>query len=165
MSVAVQPDGASHSLLDGRYPFGPFLDRALADAIPDTRTMITTTNHARDAEDSTTGERVSAGYGMAEIYFGQKLLLLPGVRVEHLSADYVANEVQFSPAGAWLSTKPIEGTTKNTQVLPDVLLKYTATPDTIFRGAVTRTLARPNYLSQIPNRQLDDQANTLTLGN
>lgn len=164
-STVVDAGGAAHSILSGRYPFGSFINLSSASALSSTFAMTSTINHARDAEDSTTGERVSAAYAMAELYLGQKLLVLPGIRVEHLSADYVASEVLLSPAGAWLATNPISGASSNTQVLPGFLVKYAATRNTNLRAAVTRTMARPNYINQIPNRQLDDQANTLSLGN
>jgi TonB-dependent receptor len=165
LSAAAQADGVTHSILDGRYTFGPFLDMAASRNLQNTNTLASAINHARDSEDATTGEQVAAGYVMSELFIGPKLYVLPGVRVEHFSADYVGNDVQFSPTGVWLSTTPISGSTNYTNVLPAAHVRYAATEDMNLRVAVTRTLARPNYVSLIPSRTFDDQNNRITIGN
>jgi TonB-dependent receptor len=108
---------------------------------------------------------VTSGYAMAELYIGPKMLLLPGVRVEHTAADYSGNVVNFSPNGTWLGTTPVSGGTNYTTVLPGANLRYAINDDVNIRAAITRTLARPNYISLIPFRTFDDQNNTITLGN
>ena len=93
----------------------------------------------------------AAGYAMAEIYAGPKLFLLPGVRYEYTSDDFIGRDVRFAPNGAWLGSDPL--------AVEDELrrrrcrrfhLRYAVTPNTNLRFAVTRTLARPNYYDARP---------------
>jgi len=165
LSAVLQAGAATQTILDGRYTFGPFISLPTASGLQSTTTFTSAVNHARDSEDSTTGERVGAGYVMAELFVGPKLYIMPGVRVERFSADYVGFDVQFAPNGAWLSTTPLSGSSEYTNVLPGAHARYAVTPDLNIRAAVTRTLARPNYISLIPSRTFDDQNNRITIGN
>ena len=96
--------------LDGRYDLTPYESQSLVENIPNQITPIITRNHARDAEEFDGTERVTAGYAMAEIYAGPKLFILPGIRYEYTSEDFVGRNVRFAPNGTWLGTDPI-GTT------------------------------------------------------
>jgi TonB-dependent receptor len=102
---------------------------------------------------------------MAEIYLGPKLLLLPGLRYEYSSEDYVGRNVRFSSNGTWLGTDPLPATARYGEALPGFHLRYAATPDSNLRFAVTRTLARPNFYDAVPYRAQDDNAATVALGN
>src|SRR5262249_16878084 len=73
--------------LDGRYNLEPYTSQSLVSSIPTANAGTLTRNHARDAEEFDGTERVAAAYGMAEIYAGPKLYLLPGVRYEYTSDD------------------------------------------------------------------------------
>jgi TonB-dependent receptor len=127
--------------------------------------VVTTPNHARDAEEFDGTERTTAAYAMAEIYAGSKLFLLPGVRYEYTSSDYTGNQVLFAPSGAWLSTTPVRSTTHTGVPLPAFHLKYAMTPDSNLRIALTRTFARPNYYDVVPYEARNDVDNTVSLGN
>ena len=151
--------------LDGRYDLAPYESQSLVENIPNQITPTTTRNHARDAEEFDGTERVTAGYAMAEIYAGPKLYILPGIRYEYTSEDFVGRNVRFAPNGAWLGTDPIGSTAGYGVALPGFHLKYAATPATNLRFAVTRTLARPNYYDTVPYRAQDDNANTVAVGN
>jgi TonB-dependent receptor len=151
--------------LDGRYDLTPYESQSLVENIPNQITPTITRNHARDAEEFDGTERVTAGYAMAEIYAGPKLYILPGIRYEYTSEDFVGRNVRFAPNGAWLGTDPIGSTAGYGVALPGLHLKYAATPATNLRFAVTRTLARPNYYDTVPYRAQDDNANTVAVGN
>ena len=151
--------------LDGRYDLTPYISQSLVENIPNLAPMTIARNHARDAEEFDGTERVAAGYAMAEIYAGPKLYLLPGVRYEYTSEDFVGRVVTFAPNGAWLGTDPVESKSNYGDVLPGFHLRYAVTPMANVRFAVTRTLARPNYYDTIPYRAQDDNASTVALGN
>jgi TonB-dependent receptor len=151
--------------LNGRYDLTPFLDQSKVENIPNLAPMTIARNHARDAEEFDGTERTTAAYAMAEFYVGPKLYLMPGLRYEYTSADFVGRDVQFAPNGAWLQTLPIESKSNYGIPLPAFHLKYAATPNTNFRAALTRTLARPNYYDTVPYRAQDDSASTVMLGN
>lgn len=151
--------------LDGQYDLRPYLDQGLVESIPDRFPVTITRNHARDAEEFDGTENVAAGYAMAEIYAGPKLFILPGLRYEHTSADFVGRGVRFAPSGAWLGTDPLATAASYGVALPGLHVKYAATPAANLRVAVTRTLARPNYYDTVPYRAQDDNAATVSLGN
>jgi len=151
--------------LDGRYDLTPYESQSLVENIPNQITPTITRNHARDAEEFDGTERVTAGYAMAEIYAGPKLFILPGIRYEYTSEDFVGRNVRFAPNGTWLGTDPIGTTAGYGVALPGLHLKYAATPSSNVRFAVTRTLARPNYYDTVPYRAQDDSANTVAVGN
>jgi TonB-dependent receptor len=103
---------------------------------------------------------------MAEIYAGQKLFLLPGLRYEYTSDDFTGRNIRFAPGtGAWLGTDDIRSKTSYGVPMPAFHLRYAATPNTNVRFAVTRSLARPNYSDALPTRSQDDNALTVVLGN
>src|SRR5262245_6063342 len=149
--------------LGGRYDLQPYLSQSLVAGIPNLAPMTVAVNHQRDAENFDGTERTSSAYAMAEIYAG-KLYLLPGVRYEYTTADFVGRDVRFAPNGAWLSSEPLRATTSYGIPLPGFHVKYAATPDTNIRFAVTRSLARPNYYDAVPYRAQDDNALTIALG-
>ncbi|HEU5258804.1 MAG TPA: TonB-dependent receptor [Vicinamibacterales bacterium] len=149
--------------LGGRYDLQPYLSQSLVAGIPNLAPMTVAVNHQRDAENFDGTERTSAAYAMAEIYAG-KLYLLPGLRYEYTTADFVGRDVRFAPNGAWLSSDPLRATTSYGIPLPGFHVKYAATPDTNIRFAVTRSLARPNYYDAVPYRAQDDNALTIALG-
>ena len=151
--------------VDGRYDLSPYISQSLVEGIPSQNAGTTTRNHARDAEEFDGTERVTAGYALAEIYAGQKLYIMPGIRYEYTSADFTGRNVRFSPGGAWLGTDPINTRANYGSPLPAVHVKYAVTPSTNFRLAATRSLARPNYYDVVPYRAQDDSASTIALGN
>jgi TonB-dependent receptor len=152
--------------LDGQYDLTPYVSQSLVEAIPTLASGTVTRNHARDAEEFDGTERVGAAYAMAEIYAGQKLYLLPGIRFEYTTEDFVGRLVRFAPgSGAWLGTDPVGTTASYGVVLPGFHVKYAVAPSTNVRFAVTRTLARPNYYDTVPYRAQDDNAATVALGN
>jgi TonB-dependent receptor len=151
--------------LDGRYELSPYISQSLVANLP-TLPGTLTRNHARDAEEFDGTEKTTAAYAMAEIYFGPKLFLLPGVRYEHSAEDFVGRNVRFAPGtGAWLGTDPIGTAASYGVVLPGAHLRYAVTPNSNLRFAVTRSLARPNYYDAVPYRAQDDNAQTIAVGN
>jgi TonB-dependent receptor len=151
--------------LDDRYDLSPYLSQSKVEQIPTQVPVVSTPNRARDAEEFDGTERTAAGYAMAEIYAGSKLLLLPGVRYEYTASDYTGYRVLFSPTGAYLSTSPVQSKTNYGVALPAFHLKYAATPETNVRVALTRSFARPNYYDLVPYEARNDVDNTVTLGN
>lgn len=151
--------------LDGRYDLTPYISQEKVAAIPNLVPTTVTYNHARDPENFDGTEKTAAGYAMAELYVGQKLYLLPGLRYEDTHADYVGNTVQFAPNGTWLSTTPVESKSSFGVLLPALHVRYALTPNSNLRAALTRSLARPNYYDLVPSSSRDDSASSITVGN
>jgi TonB-dependent receptor len=151
--------------LDGRYNLEPYTSQSAVDAILSRATFTGTVNHARDAENFDGTERTIAAYAMAEIYAGQKLFLLPGVRVERTSDDFIGRNVRFGTGSVWLGSDPIRSKTDYVVPMPAFHARYALTPNTNARFAVTRSIARPNYNDALPTRSQDDTALTIVVGN
>ncbi len=153
--------------LDGRYDLTPYLNQTRGREHPGAGAV----HHRAQScsatpRTSTARSGPPAAYAMAEIYAGPKLFLLPGVRYEYSTEDFVGRNVRFAPNGAWLGSDPLacDGQLRqwccrrSTSAMP-----RRPTPTCAF--AVTRTLARPNFYDAVPYRAQDDSAATVTLGN
>jgi TonB-dependent receptor len=141
------------------------MDMNLSDDVINRFPMVSAVDHTRDSEDFDVKEDVASVYGMAELYVGTKMMILPGLRYEHTSSVYHGNDVLFNASGGWVATVPTTGTHDYGTVLPSVNVRYAFNDSTNLRAAATRSLARPNYRDLVPYRSFDDSANTLQLGN
>jgi TonB-dependent receptor len=148
------------------YPRFPGIDaeasRALFNALPPSRIAV---DHEADAEDYRAKERLYAGYVMAELYLGDKLLILPGVRYELTKVDYTGNEVIYDAGGDYVDTRPVDGGDTHGYVLPGLHVRYAITPSSNLRAAYTRTLARPNYYDLVPYQLVFQEDGEISRGN
>ncbi len=176
----IDPNHKSREFLDGEFEFGPVADFNL---LHDLYNMLNTTpdnvriglngapllwyNWPSSIKDDYHGtEDYSAGYLMAEINFGNKWMILPGVRYENYKTTYTA-------ARGDDSYRIEEGynyhDTTMTQVhgfwLPMIHVKYDATKWLTFRLAYTQTLSRPNFKRIIPAWNLSYNNNSLSYKN
>jgi TonB-dependent receptor len=148
------------------YPRFPGIDadasRAMFNALPSSRIEE---DHEADASDYHATERLYAGYVMAELYLGDKLLILPGVRYELTNVDYTGNDVLYDDGGDYVQTRPVDGSDAHGFVLPGVHVKYAITPSSNLRVAYTRTLARPNYYDLVPYQLVFQEDGEISRGN
>lgn len=96
-------------------------------------------------------ERVSAGYAMAEWNLSPKLLLLPGLRVEHTALE--------SDGNAWdadeESLTPVSARNSFTNLFPMAHLRYRWNERVNVRAAYTTSIFRPNFIDLVPYRIVD----------
>lgn len=90
-------------------------------------------------------EAITAGYIMYSGKFG-KLDYIAGVRAENTVNKYTG--YAFDVDDETVTQRDGEGS--YTDVLPSVLVKYSLTPKSILRAALTSTIARPNYYDLVP---------------
>lgn len=152
------------TIIDGRYPMGPFISPAQG------RSLVSTwgagaPDPSTDAADYDAGEKVAAGYALARLDLGDKLLLLPGVRVERTQVDYTANRILYDAKGNYVSTSPLSGSSSYTTVLPGLNLRLRPDAVSNLRAAVTRSLARPNYYDLAPYEVVLQQELSIERGN
>jgi TonB-dependent receptor len=136
--------------------------RAMFNALPAGRNEI---DPEGDAENYNASETVSAGYAMAEIFIGEKLSLLPGVRFEFTKVDYHANLVRYDDDGDYAATTPVSGGDTYGLALPGFHLRYAINDRTNVRAAYTRTLARPNYSDLAPHEIVQQEDGEIIRGN
>ena len=94
--------------LDGRYDLTPYMSQSLVENIPNQITPITSSEPRARRRGVRWHRADGGGYAMAEIYAGPKLFILPGLRYEYTSDDFIGRNVRFAPNGTWLGTDPIE---------------------------------------------------------
>lgn len=109
-------------------------------------------------------ELISAMYILAQADLG-KLRVIPGIRFEKTDLSYKGNEVVFDEEGEFLSTAPTSAQNHEVHALPGVTLRYRLDPLTNIRGAVTRTLARPDYFDLVPYRLINREDEEIEMGN
>jgi TonB-dependent receptor len=143
--------------LDGRYVIGPAnpLSRHKLDAFLDMHRAAYKPDFETDLKDYNAGEKTTAGYLMATVNLGPRVMFLPGFRYERTATHYATkhsstityNENGDEIAGAGVDTL---GTRTEEDFLPMIHLRYRPLDWADVRLAFTRTLSRPNYLDLAP---------------
>jgi len=93
---------------------------------------------------------------------GEKLSLIAGVRFENTRQKYQGNQYDADEEENTLSDIVSDS---YVNVLPGVHIKYNFNKTTILRAAWTNTLARPNYFSLVPYREITMEDNEISIGN
>lgn len=103
------------------------------------------TNAPGEPENTYNGQlNVYAGYANAEINFGEKWLVVPGVRIENFEQKIAYNVINL-PAN-----EPGFRSTKNTFFLPSLNLKYGLSEDENLRFSVSKTVSTPEFKEMAP---------------
>ncbi len=105
-------------------------------------------------------ENITAFYGMAEWQLNTKWTILGGARYENTDIDYDSYSVDEND-----NVSPINAQRSFDAFLPMFHLKYSPVNNTNLRLAVTRTFARPDFVSLSPSRSLDFGENEGSIGN
>lgn len=111
-------------------------------------------------------ETVTAGYLRFDQNFGKKLSAMVGLRLENTHLKYNGRKLTLNDDGdpeSLTVTPDVKDSYLN--ILPSVLLKYNVNEDFKIRGSFTETLSRPKYSVLIPNVNINNKDNELTLGN
>jgi len=111
-------------------------------------------------------ETVTAGYLRFDQNFGKKLSAMVGLRLENTHLKYNGRKLTLNDDGdpeSLTVTPDVKDSYLN--ILPSVLLKYNVSEDFKIRGSFTETLSRPKYSALIPNVNINNKDNELTLGN
>lgn len=111
-------------------------------------------------------ETVTAGYLRFDQNFGKKLSAMVGLRLENTHLKYNGRKLTLNDDGdpeSLTVTPDVKDSYLN--ILPSVLLKYNVSENFKIRGSFTETLSRPKYSALIPNVNINNKDNELTLGN
>jgi TonB-dependent receptor len=107
-------------------------------------------------------ENIFGGYVMLNQNFGPKLFMVAGLRIENTSQQYQGNQYDADEDVNTLTGKVSDS---YINVLPGLHLKYDFNRTSILRAAWTNTLARPNYFSLVPYREISREDNEIAIGN
>ena len=164
---------ASHkeptNFLNGRYEFGPRIDRnKFNDYIRTYRRLFIEGDDSWDAERLSKNdtyqaqENVNASYVMNRLQL-KNLLIIAGLRYEYNDVLYHAFDVKRT--GTTVVATPISGGTKYGFLLPNIQLKYGLNSLTNFRAAYTQSYAKPNFVDIVPFINYDADMARLFIGN
>jgi TonB-dependent receptor len=98
-------------------------------------------------------ERVVAAYAMAELNFGRRLMLLPGLRFENTSLT--SDGFEFDADTEELTAQTGENSYSN--IFPMLHLRYRLDDLTNVRAAFTSTIFRPNFIDLVPYIIIDGE--------
>jgi TonB-dependent receptor len=149
----------------GRYGQGPNLSLAAATAFFQGHPEAFREDLAREAltnkpNDYDVKEKIAAVYVKDTTQFG-RLHLEAGVRIENTNATYDG----FTVNRDTLVVSPSNATSKYTDVLPSLSLKYEIDAKTNLRAVYGWAIARPNYADVVPTFQLSDKRKQVSAGN
>lgn len=152
-----------NDFFEGQARFGPTLDLAALQRFFNDNPEFFDFDALGTQADSLTqdfeaDETVTAGYLMGQIDF-DGWNLLAGVRVEHTSGTYDANELLYDDGDFTGNLRPATGDTSYTDVLPGVHVNVFPRRNLTVRAAWTNTIGRPAYADLAPISELDDILN------
>ncbi|MEN8116242.1 MAG: TonB-dependent receptor [Bacteroidota bacterium] len=160
-SLFSNPEFDHRNYMDGEYSMGAVPDLELMtevlQVLKDARSTHQTAYEHHDKSSATYdysgNEYFNAAYLMADINFGPKIKLIPGVRYEKNKTRYTAvngvTNIILRETGGYPHSEK-EYTRVNDFLLPMVHLKVTPTDWFDIRFAYTQTLSRPSYYQVVP---------------
>jgi hypothetical protein len=151
----LDPDYYRDDFLDGRYVLDTGISRTLMRDLWKKHAAAHRPSVGIRFRDQNVVERFSAAYIMSQITVGQKLMILPGIRLEHENSNYTA--VKGTITGNYDDEGSLADTTANrvkTFWFPMVQIRYHVTSWLDVRMARTETLARPNFSELLPYERI-----------
>jgi len=157
-------DYSKDNFLPGDYRTGKQITNEYIGSLDLTNASLFEEEAVAEAEagDFTARENILGGYLMLNQQLGNKFSLIAGVRIENTSQEYQGNQYDADEDVITLSPKV---TDSYMNILPGLHAKYDFNKTTILRAAWTNTLARPNYFSLVPYREVTREDNEISIGN
>jgi TonB-dependent receptor len=155
-----------NNFLNGRFVFGPGLDEGALNNFYQTYKGYYTLNRFFLLNDYSSTEDVDAGYLMAQLNFGKKLIILPGFRVEATNTHYNGLVGALTGnLGQYGVITDSTGGQNYIDFLPMVHVRYKFNDEFDIRFAVTRSLSRPDYFNLVPYESIDYADEIIQKGN
>jgi len=164
LATTTYSDYTNSGFLAGNYSAGIFpTNKFLGSLNLKDKSLFTEINEPAEyaAANFTATENVIAGFAQLNQSIGDKLLLMAGLRIENTSVEYEGNEFNDDTE----KITPTKGDESYLDVMPGLHFKYSFDENTIIRAAWTNTLARPDYYSLVPYRNIAVDDEELSLGN
>lgn len=154
------------SYRDGLYNFIPsFQDPARVAALRTSPLAESEKLFEEDSADYDARENIFAFYAMAQLGFGERFVLVPGVRYEQTDVRYTGYRVLFDDEGDFDLTEALEGDNSFRNWFPSIHAKYRIGDNTNFRAAYSRSLARPNFVDLVPFQLILREDSEIERGN
>ena len=150
-------DFQPENFLEGQYEFGPGLNIDAINQFAEDYRSYYQSDGQFDLQDYSATEQIRAAYIMSEInLFKNKLMILPGVRMENTQTSYGGFFALPNSNGDIVNPQDTVGGQDYTELLPMLHLRYKFAKWVDLRLAATRTLARPNYFNLVPWYRIND---------
>lgn len=177
------PDFDYGDFLEGRYtfPYAVDLDKLqndfdhiyeYIDADPNIayNSWVIPLGIPSNEEDYNTLEELNAGYVMAEINIGKRIMILPGIRYEHVNTEYTSRVLMadmFDPTGINTPEYPdtITSYRENGHFFPSVNMKIDVNNWMDVRAAYAKSTSRPRFIDLSPFMVTDDGKDRLYVKN
>ena len=150
---------------EGRYDNGLFADPGAIRRLLNEGEFEEERDLEDDLADFKAEEDTLAGYGLVELELGGNKTLLAGLRAESTSTEYDAFELEIDEEGDPVALRPVSGGTDYTELLPMVHFKMALDETSNLRAALTRTLARPNFIDLAPYQLILREDEEIERGN
>jgi TonB-dependent receptor len=151
--------------MEGRYDNGLFADPGAIQRLRREGSFEEEVDLEEELADLEATEDTLAGYAMFELDFGGDKTLVAGLRGESTSTEYKAFELEVDEEGDPVALRPVSGDNDYTELLPMVHFKLALDERTNLRAAVTRTLARPNFIDLAPYQLILREDEEIERGN
>jgi TonB-dependent receptor len=151
--------------VDGRYDNGLFADPAAIRRLLANGAFEEERDLEDDLADFKAQEDTLAAYGMVELDLGDDKVFLAGVRAENTATEYDAFELEVDEEGDPVALRPVSGDNDYTEILPMVHFRMQLDERTNLRAALTRTLARPNFIDLAPYQLILREDEEIERGN
>lgn len=155
----------NNTILGGDYPFNVNFNRDYLRDWHNSQKEYYTANRKKDVDDYSVIEKITAGYLMAKLEFGDKLIIIPGIRFEHsdntYSSKYSALSGLYGEIGTFRDTTTYQ---QYNDILPNFHITYKPNKWLSIRTSVVKTIARPNYNYVTPRSLIDINSNKIKAG-
>jgi len=125
-------------------------------------------NGAVDLEDYDGTEDIYAGFAMTELNIGKWLMLMGGVRYERTDQEYSSRSGkpldEDEGGSGLLELIDVTAAQGYAELLPMAHLRIKPVKWFDFRGAITKTLARPNFFNLVPWERIDNSEQQIDRG-
>jgi TonB-dependent receptor len=157
-------DYTKNNFLAGDYKTGKNVSREYLGELDLTNSSLFEGERSAEGEagNFNATENITGGYIMLNQNIGPKLFIIAGARIENTSQKYQGNQYD---ADADENTLTPVVSDSYINILPGLHLKYDFSKTAILRAAWTNTLARPNYYSLVPYREITRDDNEIAIGN
>jgi len=125
---------------------------------------ITYTRQNTDPDSYEGNEDLVAGYLMGG-FQSKKWELTGGARYERTGYAYRGNQVLLDETGAYVGTNKIDTKGNFDGIYPSLNVRYKLSNKTNIRGAVTKSLSRPNYYDLVPWQEIERRRKRINQGN
>lgn len=166
-SLNALTDESKTDFLPGDYIIGSFVSENYLGGLPLTSTSAYEGESSLEelAGNFNAKEEVFAGYIMLTQQFGEKLNAIAGVRFENTVNKSFGYQHNVDPSGDESITQTPESDVSYLNTLPAILLNYRLNRTMVIRASWTNSLARPDYYSLVPYREINQEDNEIVIGN